>query len=239
METTARFDRATQKLYKDFHAGKLYAFSHEHCAVGNICDHDSSWSHIKHLPDELGDEFPVVKKTGYSARELLTMEKLFMHGVREVDYWTSAIDIGKPHNAKWAHPGTHQYHHLGAEKVKEIQFKGLEAVVEYLCELDNIPYGMVDTSKLFGLKDVAWDEAMFEKPELAPVVWQGRRWTAEIGDSTTADSVAEVTNDADAVNNISQDLTAMPSLTWSARPLLLNTRGWVQEIVEAVHAERT
>ena len=44
MKTTERFEKAVTKLYNAFHKGKLNAMYCDACAVGNMCDNDSSWA---------------------------------------------------------------------------------------------------------------------------------------------------------------------------------------------------
>lgn len=103
----------------------------EHCAVGNICNNDSAWDNLPIFQSTLkwgNDMQPceyelevaeiVIKESGYSKEELQRVEIIFL----------TATDFKK---------GT-----------KETQFKGLCAVVEYLCELDNIP-NVIDYTKLF------------------------------------------------------------------------------------------
>ncbi len=129
MKTTERFDNAVSKLYTAYHNGTLNPFSCQACAVGNILDNDDTW----------GDNGCIAERTftkkqkqlaKYSRKELNTIEALFMSGDR--DFWDGYGTIRHP----------------GQKGTKETQFKGLCAVVEYLCELDNIP-NVMDYTKLF------------------------------------------------------------------------------------------
>ena len=63
------------------------------------------------------------KNTGYSVKELTNVENIFMYGKQ----WTP-YDINS--------------------KNKELVFEALCAVIEYLCQLDNIP-NIMDYKKLF------------------------------------------------------------------------------------------
>lgn len=120
MKTKPRFDNAVTKLYNAFHEGTLNAFDCKECAVGNIVGSAfyGGYSSFGTVRDVV-----VVggNKSGYSPTELYYVEKKFMEA------------------------------HLGGntEMSKiEKQFKGLCAVVEYLCELDNIP-NVMDYTRLF------------------------------------------------------------------------------------------
>lgn len=128
MRTTERFEKAVTKLYKAFHDCTLNAYNCEACAVGNICGNKGDWSDIIFMPSYRAD-FDAYKemkpnrtilKTGYSVFELAKVEDIFIEAHRGEQYFT----------------------------IKEKQFKGLCSVIEYLCELDNIPNPM-DYSKLF------------------------------------------------------------------------------------------
>lgn len=128
MKTSERFTNAVTKLYNAFHKGELNASRCETCAVGNICDNNGDWSymvinHQKGIYDFYrAEEIKCIKKTGYSPEELSKVEQLFLKGTG----WLTGID----HNSK------------------EQQFKGLCAVVEYLCELEGIP-NVMDYTCLF------------------------------------------------------------------------------------------
>ncbi len=129
MKTTERFDRAVKKLYPAFHEGTLNAFDCWDCAVGNIVGH-GNWA--MHVLDRRYREEPKLLQTAcnfkvpehedYSQHEIIKIEYVFLME------WFKA----KSHDGKDKH----------------IQFKGLCAVVEYLCELDSIENVMYYT-KLF------------------------------------------------------------------------------------------
>ena len=142
MKTTKRFDNAVRKLYTAFHKGELDVYDCNHCAVGNICDNKDEWKFIRNKGYDIGHIAPLInKKTlnviepfGYSPQELIIIELLFMRGTRkdrEMRIFTHNDDI---------------------KERKEIQFQGLCAVIEYLCELDNIP-NVMDYTSLFEYKD--------------------------------------------------------------------------------------
>jgi len=136
-KTTKRFDAAVPKLYKAFHAGELNMCDPCACAVGNICNNNFAWigsrnlfgktPHIDH--SRSAEALKVVYKTGYSVLEIIEIECLFMSGVSVM-----------------------QYHKTGGvgydENSKEDVFKGMCKVIEYLCELDNIP-NVLDYTSLF------------------------------------------------------------------------------------------
>ena len=130
MKTTERFDNALPKLYNAFHNGTLESQDCTMCAVGNICDNKYEWNNAvrtmvsrfgvtsRHIDINFMNE--TIKKSGYSVKELAEIELRFIN--------EALFKTGK--------------------ETKETQFKGLCAVVEYLCELDNIP-NVMDYTKLF------------------------------------------------------------------------------------------
>ena len=142
MKTTERFDNAVSKLYTAFHNGTLNVRSCQACAVGNICGSDD-WKHILSplnrpnnfrlsvFPNRKQSDFNEITmtesmvKSGYSAFELSKIEKVFIDNHNLLSSDDSECNI----------KNTSQYN-------------GLCAVVEYLCELDNIP-NVMDYTKLF------------------------------------------------------------------------------------------
>ena len=132
MKTSERFTNAVTKLYNAFHKGELLLTSTCYCAVGNICNNNNDWyDEIINLKEERSifrsvidkkyiSSNPTILSSGYSAYELGEIERLFAEGHR------------------WSFD----------EKCKENQFKGLCAVVEYLCELEGIP-NVMDYTCLF------------------------------------------------------------------------------------------
>jgi hypothetical protein len=150
MKTTKRFENAVMKLYKAFHENRLNATDCTACAVGNICDNSDDWKnnfgHALCLDYNNGlilklEEYPKTKtayfKNGYNQDELHNVEKVFLN------YW-----LNKPHSS--------------GKTDKDLQFKGLCAVVEYLAELDNIPNPM-DYSRLFETQN---DKPIYELKEV-------------------------------------------------------------------------
>jgi len=134
MKTTKRFEDAVTKLYTAFHNNELNAFDCKHCAVGNICDVKQDWfiHHVNKIKSgiiELTNEeslYSPPRYKDYSEDEIVKIEYVFL--------------------SEWAKEKSKK----GGDK--EIQFKGLCAVVEYLCELDNIP-NVMDFTSLFYTED--------------------------------------------------------------------------------------
>ncbi len=132
MKTTKRLTKAMTRLYNGFHKGKLYAGSCDSCAVGNMVGGKANWyfalrvytkafkNHSYDIFTPLGLE--QIRETGYSINEIEKIENIFERTVR--------------HNA---------FQH---KQTKEGQFKGLEAVIKYLCELDGID-NVMDYTKVF------------------------------------------------------------------------------------------
>tara|TARA_R110000868_G_scaffold14426_3_gene67163 strand:+ start:16630 stop:17100 length:471 start_codon:yes stop_codon:yes gene_type:complete len=134
MKTTKRFDAAITKLYNALHNGTLNAMDCKHCAVGNLCDNSIEWLNVSFLSDWGGISriHPDFKNTSdYSNQELSTIEALFIFGVKlpEIEDELFVNNI-----SNWQ---VQQDVYTKEEQI-ELQFKGLCAVVEYLCELDNI-----------------------------------------------------------------------------------------------------
>jgi len=132
-ELPKRFTDAVSKLYNAFHSGKLQLTDCKKCAVGNICNNSDKWflpirsTNFKTYSmvsnplkeNEFVDMPYSILKFGYSAFELAQIEHKFAKAM-----------VGDN------------------EKSKSNQFKGLCVVVEYLCELDNIP-NIMDIQSLF------------------------------------------------------------------------------------------
>lgn len=124
MKLPIRLENAITKLYTAFHEGTLDFGSCAKCAVGNIVGHER-W--MFSTPNRIwnGDlNFSFLEiednRSGYSENELTIVEQKFILAFKENE---------DPEN-------------------KADQFKGLCAVVEYLCKLDNIP-NVMDYTKLF------------------------------------------------------------------------------------------
>lgn len=137
MMTTKRFEKAVTKLYKAFHDDKLNPECCKQCAVGNICDNFDAWryftdSHGGTTLNYVGKVNEAFGKriNGYLPSELLKIESVFL----------SACGYSLPvttHSMKPLKPVS-----------KDLLFQGLEAVVGFLCKLDNLP-NVMDCSSLF------------------------------------------------------------------------------------------
>lgn len=130
MKTSERFTNAVTKLYNAFHKGELNAMDACCCAVGNICDNSDTWIFIAeyNMARFDRDGLTAIKKTGYSVKEILNIEIKFMYGL----LWDEKLTGKENHN----------------HKDEDGQFKGLCALVEYLCELEGIP-NVMDYTILF------------------------------------------------------------------------------------------
>ena len=136
MNISYRLEQAITKLYKAFHSGSLNPENCYHCAVGNICDNRDTWKHLtdKHGSTQLSylgrlNEVAGRRINGYSPSELLTIETVFLQG------------------CGYSLPFKRSQKKVDA-KDKEAQYKGLCAVVEYLCDLDRVD-NVMDISRLF------------------------------------------------------------------------------------------
>ena len=135
--TTKRFNTAINKLYQAFHDNTLHPECCKQCAVGNILDHKEAWKHLSdhhgstelnylgQVHQNLGRRF-----NGYTPMELLQIESTFLVAC--------GYTIPLHHkNSKPKNPTD-----------KDVLFKGLSAVVSYLCKLDGIP-DVMDCEALF------------------------------------------------------------------------------------------
>jgi len=136
MKLTPRLEHAITKLYTAFHQGELNPECCHHCAVGNICDNRDTWKHLteQHGTTQLSrlgrlNEAFGRKVKGYLPSELLTIEAVFLQGCGYTLPFKRSDRTVDPQN-------------------KEVQFKGLCAVVEYLCHLDGLD-NVMDVSRLF------------------------------------------------------------------------------------------
>ena len=141
LQLPIRLENAITKLYNAFHKGELNAMDCGHCAVGNLCDNNHYWLTSRMIDfGKIGRISNLDNKTGYNRKELATIECLFIYGVKKYNRIflfnnnIDALDIKQNPSLK--------------PLQRELQFKGLCAVVEYLCELDNIP-NVMDIQSLF------------------------------------------------------------------------------------------
>lgn len=137
MRFPERFNRAIDKLYAAFHNGSLNAECCKHCAVGNICDNTDGWKYFtdQHGSTQLNyvglvNESFGKKFFGYSPGELLQIEAVFLKG----------CGYSLPFINSSSRPQNHTS--------KDVQFKGLCAVVAFLCKLEGIP-DIMDYENLF------------------------------------------------------------------------------------------
>jgi hypothetical protein len=144
MKTTKRFEDAVTKLYTAFHNGELDAMDCEHCAVGNMCDNSSEWANGRGDMRYFGQSNRIsnsfINKTGYSNKELIKIEHIFLFGGDNTFFRNTISNT----SVTWGHSTK--------QEQLDLQFKGLCAVIEYLCELDNIP-NVLDFKCLFETED--------------------------------------------------------------------------------------
>lgn len=166
MKTTKRFENAVSRLYEAFHAGTLESQSCRACAVGNIVGTQQWISGVDFdnptedgfyarglitIQSGLSHAYKAFSKSGYSVEELSEVEYIFMrehdasgitmtfedalYDIEKYGYWVAnGVDFDSEDEVR-------QY-------FREVQFKSLCKVVEYLSELDGIENPM-DYSKLF------------------------------------------------------------------------------------------
>ncbi|WP_282121703.1 Na(+)-translocating NADH-quinone reductase subunit F [Algibacter mikhailovii] len=150
MKTTLRLEAAIKKLYTAFHNDTLNPECCKQCAVGNILDNTDSWKHLSDGHGSLklnyvGQVHQSFGRTfnGYSPLELLNIEATFL----------KAVGFQIPLHYKNDKPKN--------PTDKAVLFRGLSAVVGFLCDLDGVS-NVMDYTKLF-----AFNEKTIEKrPEI-------------------------------------------------------------------------
>ncbi|RFN58448.1 Na(+)-translocating NADH-quinone reductase subunit F [Marixanthomonas ophiurae] len=137
MNTSQRLENALSKLYNAFHNNTLNPECCLQCAVGNICNNTDSWKHFSDLHGSLQLNYVGLVHqrlgrlvNGFTPQQLLEIEATFLKG----------CGFSIPLNRKGTKPKN--------PTSKETLFKGLCAVVEYLCALDNIE-NVMDYKKIF------------------------------------------------------------------------------------------
>lgn len=125
-ELPKRFTDAVSKLYVAFHSGELRKIDCKKCAVGNLVGGGEWW--LVFMSSSLEN----LSKINYKAYVGEVKEKLDKTG-----YSPSELQIIEA-----------TFMDAEGGESKEAQFKGLCAVVEYLCALDNIP-NVMDIKSLF------------------------------------------------------------------------------------------
>lgn len=133
MKTTKRFENAVTKLYKAFHNDELRAEDCSMCAVGNICDNRSEWMYI----------IRTNTRQGYFRQEIHPIPNDYLGQIGLKLITNTNYNIKELATVE----RVFLKHTLNKEN-KETQFKGLEAVVKYLCQLDDIP-NVMDYTSLF------------------------------------------------------------------------------------------
>ncbi len=143
MKIPQRLEQAITKLYNAYHDGTLHPEKCKSCAVGNICDNTDTWnyftdqhgsmklSYVGRVNEALGR-----KHYGYSPKELLQIEAVFLKGCG----YGIPICYGseRPENPT----------------EKDLLFNGLCDTIAFLCELDHVP-NVMDYSKLFEVENDA------------------------------------------------------------------------------------
>ncbi|WP_372938617.1 Na(+)-translocating NADH-quinone reductase subunit F [Seonamhaeicola sp.] len=137
METTPRLEKAIKKLYIAFHNNTLNPECCKQCAVGNILNNTDNWKHLSDfhgsvtlnyvgkVHQNLGRKF-----NGYTPLELLQIEAIFL----------KACGYELPIHFKNKKPKN--------PTDKDRLFKGLCALIEYLCSLDGVK-NVMNYTKLF------------------------------------------------------------------------------------------
>lgn len=137
MKISKRLESAIHKLYTAFHNNTINPECCTHCAVGNILDNTESWkylsdahggttlNYIGKVHQSFGRKFG-----GYTPLEVLTIEAVFLKA------------------CGYTIPLHHKNEKPENPRAKEVVFKGLSAVIAYLCKLDGIS-NIMDYSYLF------------------------------------------------------------------------------------------
>ncbi|PVW13938.1 Na(+)-translocating NADH-quinone reductase subunit F [Marixanthomonas spongiae] len=137
MDTPKRLENALSKLYKAFNGDTLNPECCVQCAVGNICDNKDNWKHFSDFHGSLqlnyvGLVHQRLGRTiqGYTPQQLLEIEAVFL----------KSCGFSIPLNRNGKKPVN--------PTSKETLFKGLCAVVAYLCALDGVD-NVMDYTRMF------------------------------------------------------------------------------------------
>jgi len=122
-----RFTDAVSKLYNAFHGGTLEYGDCRHCAVGSIVGNGSWGSVFCGVNLECGD----LKKQ---------IDLNYYVGEAKESIDSTGYSVNELAILEWEF--------CKATGIKEDNYKGLCAVIEYLCKLDNIP-NIMDFTSLF------------------------------------------------------------------------------------------
>ena len=140
MNISQRLENALSKLYTAFQTNTLNPECCIQCAVGNICDNKDSWKHFSDFHGSLQLNYVGLVHerlgrsiNGYTPQQLLKIEAVFL----------KACGFSVPLNRKGTKPKN--------PTSKETLFKGLCAVVEYLCSLDGVD-NVMDYTRMFEIK---------------------------------------------------------------------------------------
>lgn len=133
---TERFNRAYNALIRAYFEGTLAKGTCAACAVGNICadaigvklipgdfanyGDNAQWMWLFHFRpsiENMNRAILLISRTGYSVEEITVIESAFEFGA-SIAYM--------------------RYDEFGEQQILEDQFNGLSAVVDVLCELDNV-----------------------------------------------------------------------------------------------------
>lgn len=132
MKLPIRLENAITKLYTAFHSGKLTSEDCEMCAVGNMCNNDATWwNKIQSARPNTGGSY------NSKLNLPLDFEPQETESMKQTGY--SGTELARIESLFMLET---------IVETKETQFKGLCAVVEYLCELDKIQ-NVMDYTKLF------------------------------------------------------------------------------------------
>lgn len=124
MKTSERFTNAVTKLYTAFHENRLNSLDCTACAVGNICNNTREWSDVEGFIAFMGDDMEGRRK----GMKLINQTGYSVKELIKVeDIFVRKVDL---------------------KQSKDSQFRGLCAVVEYLCGLEGIP-NVMDYTSLF------------------------------------------------------------------------------------------
>lgn len=122
MKHSERFTNAVTKLYNAFHQGELEQLDCTKCAVGSIVGNDK-WSNFRTLD--------------CNYMTIISSPRIGKENIKFEGYSVEELCLVEE-----------RFMNSYEDETKEEQFKGLCAVIEYLCELEGIP-NVMDYQSLF------------------------------------------------------------------------------------------
>ena len=143
-----RFENAVKKLYNAYHSDELAKGDCTKCAVGIICDNNTSWrsifitsmekNHQQQYPERYNSKAfglakQVIDDTGYTWRQLAKVEHSF-----EINTTIETLGSNNKREMKFFSNNRIEFIDYNYDLLKGDQAVGLRAVMVVLCKIEKI-----------------------------------------------------------------------------------------------------